>query len=130
MPHRTRVLVVDDNAVSAESMAALLRSLGYNADWAANGGSAFVRMGQTPPYHFLIIDYLMPDMTGLDVLRKLRDLPAYARTPVLLLTASGECECIEAELQNGLAPACCVAKPVDDVQALALRLESMRGGAP
>jgi two-component system OmpR family response regulator len=83
------VLVVDDEAVLAEMVSMALRYEGWNIDTAGDGASALAAArGRRPDV--VVLDVMLPDMSGLDVLRKLReDNPML---PVLLLTAKDAVE--------------------------------------
>ena len=78
------VLVVDDEPVLAELVAMALRYEGWTVSTAGDGASAIAAARKEPP-DVVVLDVMLPDMSGLDVLRKLRDqIPG---TAVLLLTA-------------------------------------------
>ncbi|AKN18429.1 response regulator transcription factor [Mycobacterium haemophilum] len=83
------VLVVDDEAVLAEMVSMALRYEGWNIVTAGDGSSAVVAARAQRP-DVVVLDVMLPDMSGLDVLHKLReDNP---RLPVLLLTAKDAVE--------------------------------------
>lgn len=83
------VLVVDDEAVLAEMVSMALRYEGWNIDTAGDGASAISAARARRP-DVVVLDVMLPDMSGLDVLRKLReDNPLL---PVLLLTAKDAVE--------------------------------------
>ena len=78
------VLVVDDEAVLAEMVSMALRYEGWNITTAADGASAISAARGTRP-DAVVLDIMLPDMSGLDVLRQLREHSPHL--PVLLLTA-------------------------------------------
>ena len=83
-----RVLVVDDLPEAAESMQALLSTLGYEVYMAFNGAAAIVKAGACKP-HVMLVDIGMPGLNGYDVARQLRSLPGSDAT--LLVAVSGYC---------------------------------------
>jgi two-component system, OmpR family, response regulator len=84
-----RVMVVDDEPSLAELMARVLRSEGWEARTAGDGLSA-VRTGREFRPDAVVLDVMLPDLSGLDVLRRLRtELP---RVRVLFLTARDSVE--------------------------------------
>ena len=83
------VLVVDDEAVLAEMVSMALRYEGWNITTAADGASAISSARGTRP-DAVVLDIMLPDMSGLDVLRQLREHSPHL--PVLLLTAKDAVE--------------------------------------
>ena len=79
-----RVLLVEDTPRLAEAVAEILRKSGYGAD-VAHIGADGLAMALTGAYDVLLLDIMLPDMSGMDVLRKLRE--AGSVVPVILLTA-------------------------------------------
>jgi len=81
-----RVLVVDDDAELWQLVARYLAREGFDLDWAATGAAAVERaLGQD--YSLIMLDVMLPDTDGFDVLRRVRQR---SRTPVLMLTARGD----------------------------------------
>ncbi len=83
------VLVVDDEAVLAEMVSMALRYEGWNIATAGDGTSA-LESARTQRPDVVVLDVMLPDMSGLDVLRKLRE--QNPQLPVLLLTAKDAVE--------------------------------------
>lgn len=82
-----RVLLIEDTPRLAEAVAEILRKSGYGADVAHIGADGLV-MALTGAYDVLLLDIMLPDMSGMDVLRELRELrEAGSVVPVILLTA-------------------------------------------
>jgi len=76
-----RVLVVDNNATSRSILQGLLRSAGIEADLAGNGAEALC-MADEHDYDLLIVDYDMPLMNGLDLVRTIRDRTTFSQEMV------------------------------------------------
>ena len=89
LPTRARptVLVIDDSATSRETMRAGLEAAGYAVVTAPRGEDGLRVAAQTRP-DALIVDGLMPDLNGPEVIRKLRMDAVFRRTPCLLVTGS------------------------------------------
>jgi two-component system, OmpR family, response regulator len=83
------VLVVDDEAVLAEMVSMALRYEGWNIATAGDGSTAIASARAQRP-DVVVLDVMLPDMSGLDVLHKLRD--EIPQLPVLLLTAKDAVE--------------------------------------
>jgi two-component system, OmpR family, response regulator len=83
------VLVVDDEPVLAELVSMALRYEGWDIATAGDGASAIALARENPP-DVVVLDVMLPDMSGLDVLRELRQqIPGL---PLLLLTAKDSVE--------------------------------------
>jgi two-component system, chemotaxis family, chemotaxis protein CheY len=83
-----KALIVDDNVALARVTQFALSRVGFDTCIAANGRIALERVS-AGSFDIVITDQQMPEMTGLEFLQKLRTLPGYASTPVILLTAKG-----------------------------------------
>jgi two-component system sensor histidine kinase/response regulator len=104
------ILVVEDDPINQEVASELLRSAGHSVDIADNGAIALERVADRH-YDLVLMDMQMPVMDGLTATRALRLQPAYARTPVIAMTANAFAEdrakCLAAGMNDF------VAKPVD-----------------
>jgi class 3 adenylate cyclase/CheY-like chemotaxis protein len=80
------VLVVDDTAVNVKLLADLLTAKGYAVTTAASGPEALEMIDRAAP-DLVLLDVMMPGMSGYDVCRKLRENPATALLPVVMVTA-------------------------------------------
>ena len=113
------VLVVDDEDVLAEMVSMALRYEGWTVNTAADGAAAIAAARNVRP-DAVVLDVMLPDMSGLDVLRKLReDNP---QLPVLLLTAKDALEDRIAGLTAGGDDY--VTKPFS-IEVVVLRLRSL-----
>jgi len=94
-----RILLVDDNEIARYILRDLLDQPWLNIREASNGSEAFVAIEQELP-DAIILDILMPDMSGFDVLRKLRKSSATERLPVLIYTSKDLSETERSELET------------------------------
>jgi len=94
---RERILVVDDEADIVEVVSYNLRKEGFLVSAAANGRQALERVAGKAP-ELIILDWMMPEMDGLQVCRRLKADPKTAAIPIILLTARGA----EADIIAGL----------------------------
>jgi DNA-binding response OmpR family regulator len=81
-----RVLVVDDESMVRETLGNVLADEGYVVDLAIDGADALAHVHAARP-DAILLDLMMPGMNGRQFLRQLRDDPAYASVPVLIMTA-------------------------------------------
>lgn len=102
MDKNMKILVVDDFSTMRRIIKNLLRDLGFtNADEADDGNTA-LPMLQTGKYDFLITDWNMPGMTGIDLLRAVRADDSLKSLPVLMVTAEAKRDQIVAAAQAGV----------------------------
>ena len=85
-----RALVADDNMDTCGSVAKMLRSAGLRAEWTTLGKEVVFRtkmaMEENDPFKVYIIDWLMPDMNGIEVVRRVRS-EIGNEIPIIILTA-------------------------------------------
>ncbi len=84
-PRRKRLLIVEDNPAEQLSIRELLGYEDIDVIVAATGGEALERVGQES-LDCVVLDLRLPDMTGFDVLERLRDMPAVSDLPVVVFT--------------------------------------------
>lgn len=79
-------LVVDDSRVMRRLLRSLLQGVGYAVDEADSGEAAVTHLAGHAPPALLLVDWNMPGMTGLDLVRILRADPRYARSRIVMVT--------------------------------------------
>jgi DNA-binding response OmpR family regulator len=84
-----KILIVEDEKRLARRLAQVLAGEGYTAETVGDGRSALTR-ALTEPFDLLIVDWMLPDLDGIQVVRRLRT--AEVSVPILMLTARGQIE--------------------------------------
>ncbi len=85
----SRILVVEDESDLAELVAFNLRQAGHTVTTAGTGSTALAEIRRQRP-DLVVLDVMLPDITGLEVCRRLRREAETIRLPVIMLTAKGE----------------------------------------
>lgn len=93
-----RVLIVEDEEALSLLLRYNLESEGYEVEVCARGDEADTRLKESPP-DLLILDWMLPGLSGIELCRRLRTRPETERLPIIMLTARGE----ESERIRGLA---------------------------
>jgi len=96
---RPRIMIVDDDGMFRESLAQNLADAGFSITSYGDGPSALIHMGEAPPPDMILLDWKMPGMTGIEVLRELRERKI--ETPVVFLTVLSDQIYEEAGLLGG-----------------------------
>ncbi|MCC7284086.1 MAG: phosphate regulon transcriptional regulator PhoB [Acetobacteraceae bacterium] len=86
---RPRILIVEDEAALISMLRYNLEKQGFRVDEAADGQEALSRIAEAPP-DLVLLDWMLPTMSGIEVCRQLRRRPATAGLPVIMLTARAE----------------------------------------
>lgn len=94
------VLVVDDERDIVDFLTAVLSDEGYVAESARDGADAIDKIRQRPP-SLVILDLMMPRMTGIEVLDTLRERPVSPRPSIIVLSAKSTHEDILSALERG-----------------------------
>jgi CheY-like chemotaxis protein len=81
-----RVLLVDDDDDLREALCALLEFGGYQVAGAASGGEALAWLAANPVPDLIVLDLMMPEMTGPELKGRLDRMPALHAVPVLVLS--------------------------------------------
>jgi class 3 adenylate cyclase len=111
-----RILVVDDTPKNVKLLADLLAAKGYAVDTAGSGREALERIAAAPP-DLVLLDVVMPEMSGYEVCRAIRTSPATALLPVVLVTALDPAEERVKGLEAGADDF--LAKPINQPELLA-----------
>jgi DNA-binding NtrC family response regulator len=93
-----RILVIDDEAEIRESLETLLSLEGYHVDLAVNGTEG-LRKAEAGRHDLILLDLMMPDRSGMEVLKELRERDV--ETPVFMITAYGSVEVAVDALKRG-----------------------------
>lgn len=85
-----RALVVDDSFTTCDSVTKMLRQIGMRSDWVLHGREAVLHAKQAyelgDEYHVYIIDWFLPDLNGLEVVRQIRNIVGDS-APIIIVTA-------------------------------------------
>lgn len=115
-PQNYTVLIVDDLIQNIQVLATTLEAKGYSITYALSGKEALERLKAIQP-DLILLDLLMPEMSGLEVCEEIRRNSDYSHIPILFLTASHEEEHLLEAFEKGAADY--VTKPFRTAELLA-----------
>ena len=95
-PERT-VLIIEDETEAAELFAEMMRVSGFRVSKTSSSAPAIAMMAAEKP-DIVLLDVMMPGVSGLDVLRQMHDDPALASIPVVIVSAKS----MPADIRHGL----------------------------
>ncbi|MCP5152623.1 MAG: response regulator [Ectothiorhodospiraceae bacterium] len=119
-----RVLLAEDEPNIVESLTFLLERAGFVVESEMSGRAALEAAIAEPP-DVMILDVMLPELDGLEILRRMRADPRSADTPVLMLTAKGQREDRETALGSGADMF--ITKPFSNAEVIAA-VERLAGG--
>ena len=97
-----KILIVDDFSTMRRIIKNLLRDLGFTNTQEADDGSTALPMLRSGDFDFLLADWNMPGMTGIDLLKEVRADAKLASLPVLMVTAEAKRDQIIEAAQAGV----------------------------
>ena len=123
------VLVVDDNAQNVELMQAYLETLNCTVHTASDGVEAMAQVPKIKP-DLILLDIMMPRMSGFEVCRRLKADPKTRDIPILMVTALNELGDIERGVESGTDDF--LTKPINKLELLTrvkslLRVRHLKG---
>ena len=119
-----RVLLIEDEPNIIEAIRFILSRDGWRVDTHSDGATALDAIGKRRP-DVVILDVMLPNRSGFDILRDLRDDPETQDLPVLMLTARGQRADRELAERRGVSRF--MTKPFSNSEVLASVRELIRG---
>lgn len=106
-----RILIAEDDATSRIVLTSMLRKSGHEVVETSNGAQAWEVLRQKQPPSLAVLDWMMPEMDGVDVIRNVRAMQTDLPTYIIMLSGRGE----KADIITGLAAGAddYIAKPFD-----------------
>ncbi|MGZ3442765.1 MAG: sigma-54-dependent transcriptional regulator, partial [Polyangia bacterium] len=123
MSETATVLIVDDDETSREYLSALLDALGFRAEGAAGGREALERLSHQPAPDLVILDVIMPELDGVETLRRYR--AGGGKAPVVMCSALDEADTVVRAMRAGASDY--ITKPFN-AEELREILERVAGG--
>ena len=101
-PQDIVILIVDDSPTMRRIIKNTLERIGFKASYEAENGKEALDQLALNPINFVITDWNMPEMNGLEFVTALRNTPEYSKMPVLMITTRGMKEDVLQAVQAGV----------------------------
>ena len=103
-----KIIVIDDMSTMRKIILKTLKTIGFsNLEEADDGATAWPKIEEAhkagEPFEFIISDWNMPQMSGLDLLKKVRETEGIDKTPFLMVTAEAEQKNVIAAVKAGVS---------------------------
>lgn len=121
---KTRVLIIEDEPNIAESLSFILQRADFDIDTALDGTEALRRL-RRQTYSVLILDIMLPGISGFDVLRSVRSDKALEGLPVIVLTAKGQAA--DRKAAEAIGATAFITKPYSNAEVVE-RVRQLTGG--
>ncbi len=95
------VLIIDDSRAMRTILSHMLRQLGFEVSEACNGREALARLGELDRVDLALVDWNMPEMNGIEFVRKVRAESRYSDMRLMMVTTETEVEQVATALQAG-----------------------------
>jgi two-component system chemotaxis response regulator CheY len=99
--HNNRALIVDDSKVIRTIISRALVELGFQTEDAANGREAIERLQKGFAPAIAMVDWNMPEMNGLEMVKAVRANPAWSEVKLIMITSENEIERVQTALEAG-----------------------------
>ena len=119
-----RVLVVDDDSMARMMAAQCVKQQGHTATMASGGLQALEQL-ESGKFDLILLDLMMPDVDGFEVLSKIVNDPGLQNIPVIVVTATEEAGSVEKCIEMGAASH--LKKPLDP-ELLAIQIDRVCNG--
>lgn len=96
-----RALIVDDSRTVRRILAGMLAELGFETCEAADGSDAVNQLASSLEPDVMLVDWNMPQMSGLQMVEAVRRDPKYQATPIMMVTSENELEPMRQALEAG-----------------------------
>lgn len=110
-----RIIVVEDEPNIAESLNFILQRAGYDVHCVGDGNDAVFEVQNMHP-DLVILDVMLPNRSGLEILRDIRAARAVAHTPILMLSAKGQTK--DKEIASDMGANHYMVKPFSNAEVL------------
>ena len=127
MTGKIKVLAVDDDEFNLDIMTGYLEAEGFEVITAGNGDRALHSLQTIPDIELVILDRMMPDMSGMEVLEKIKEIPGLKRIPVIMQTAAAGTDQVSQGIEAGAYSY--LTKPYEDSALIGIIKAALKNSA-
>ena len=96
-----KAMIIDDSRAIRMILSGMLGELGCEVDTAVNGKDGLEKVNQHADWSVFLVDWNMPEMTGLEFVQEVRKDPRFATTPLMMVTTETEISQVTRALDAG-----------------------------
>lgn len=113
--NKSHILIVDGDHIARTCIALMLENLGCETSEAFNGNCAIktLKNEKNPRVDAIVLDRLIPEMSGIEVLQKIHAIPSLRNIPIIMLTTQAEPTCVKKAIEFGAFDV--LLKPIDEI---------------
>ncbi|MGK5095055.1 response regulator [Deltaproteobacteria bacterium TL4] len=116
--HKNKVMIVDDDARSSFAVSTLLQKRNASVLQAFSGREAINSLEKHPDLDLILMDIMMPEIDGIETTRLIRKMEAFAKIPIVAITANADPQCKQDCFAAGMNDY--LMKPIDSVKLLTI----------
>lgn len=98
----SKVLIVDDSRAIRSILTKIFKAQNYEVYQAENGAAAIELLREVKDIALICVDCNMPEMSGIEMTRRLRGMPKFYRTPIMMITTETHQLIMDAAMQAGI----------------------------
>ena len=110
--YQGKILIIDDDITNSKLLEKILKKLDHETEIANNGSSA-LSLIKNDKFDLILLDIIMPDINGIEMLQKIKENDNYYDTPIIMLTALDDLESIVDCINLGATDY--ITKPIDKI---------------
>jgi len=96
-----RILIVDDSPDIAELLGEIISDMGFGISVVNSGQAALDELNNKGPFNMVLVDWKMPEMSGLDLIKSIRSEAKYNDMQIIMITGMTDLEDVSLALESG-----------------------------
>ncbi|MBF0442169.1 MAG: response regulator [Oligoflexales bacterium] len=99
---KAKILIVDDSLVARMEISSVLKKMDYTIIQAVDGNDGLIKLEENPSVSLIIADHYMPNLSGIEMVKKIRESDQFRDIPIVMLTSESSEHMKEIGADNGI----------------------------